>query len=219
MGPESGIIFPSLRVICTYVNMSNPNFVYPSPAQCFSTLPVKSGDMISGSYEISGTPEGMISLSAIIHPSVEVVVSLTHPTSDVPVWSSRVAADHFRYSAVTPGQFKLCFKQSSPRGKQTASFTISTAADDYFEDRFTNLASKSQAEKVGILANQLEYKVSELLDQQDYAITRESIHRRTAEDTNEKLVHWTIAQVLVLLSIAFVQIYYLKSTFEIKLIA
>ncbi len=145
-------------------------------------------------------------------------MSLVHPTSDVPVWSSRAQADHFRYTAASAGQYKLCFKQSGPRGRQTASFQLMTGLDDYFEERASSLASKSQAEKVGILAKQLEYKISELLDQQDYAITREAIHRRTAEDTNTQLLHWSVAEVIILVSLALAQMYYLKSSFEIKLI-
>lgn len=145
-------------------------------------------------------------------------MSLQHPTSDVPVWSSRAQADNFRYTAATAGQYKLCFKQGSPRGRQTASFQLLTGLEDYFEERTSSLASKTQAEKVGILAKQLEHKISELLDQQDYAITRESIHRKTAEDTYDKLLHWTVAEVVILVSLAVAQMYYLKSSFDIKLI-
>lgn len=150
--------------------------------------------------------------------SSEVFISLQHPTSDAPVWSSRSTADHFKYNAGSAGQYKLCFKQGAPRGRQTASFQLITGQDDYFEERSSSLASKSQAEKVGILARQLESRISELLDQQDYSITREAIHRRTAEDTNAQLLHWTVAEVIILVSLAIAQMYYLKSSFEIKLI-
>ena len=109
--------------------------------------------------------------------------------------------------------------QTSSKAKQTASFQINANSDlDDYEPASRNLASKTQAEKVTILAKQLEYKIGDLLDQQDYAITREAIHRRTAEDTNIKILYWSIAKVLVLITIALAQLYYLKSTFEIKLI-
>lgn len=82
----------------------------------------------------------------------------------------------------------------------------------------TKLASKSQAEKVAILTQQIETKLHDLMDQQDFSMTRESNHRETTESTNARVLWWSLAQVLVLITLALLQIYYIKSFFEIKLI-
>ena len=147
------------------------------------------------------------------------VVTLQHPTTDVAVWTSRQLSDHFRYTTVAAGQYNLCFKQTTNRGRQTASFQIHVSGDaDYYTESGTNIASKSQTEKVGNLAKQIEQQVADLLDHQDFSITRESIHRETAESTNSRVLWWSLAQVAVLITLSVVQMYYIKSFFEIKLI-
>lgn len=151
--------------------------------------------------------------------SLEVVVTLQHPTTDVPVWTSRQLSDHFRYTAAAAGQYNLCFKQTTNRGRQTASFQIHVSGDaDFNSEAGTNIASKNQAEKVGSLARQIEQQVTDLLDHQDFSITRESIHRETAESTNSRVLWWSLAQVAVLITLSVLQMYYIKSFFEIKLI-
>jgi hypothetical protein len=147
------------------------------------------------------------------------VTSLQHPTTDVAVWTSRQSADHFKHFAAAEGQYNLCFKQTSNKGRQTISFQLHVSGDsDYYGDIGANLASKSQTERIGILTKEVESKVYELLDHQDFAITRETVHRSTTESTNSRVLWWSIGQVAVLVTLSVVQMYYLKSFFEIKLI-
>ena len=146
-------------------------------------------------------------------------MTLQHPTTDAAVWTSRQLSDHFRYTAVAAGQYNICFKQTTNRGRQTASFQLHVSGDaDFYSEQGTNIASKNQAEKVGNLARQIEQQVTDLLDHQDFAITRESIHRETAESTNSRVLWWSLAQVGVLVTLSVLQMYYIKSFFEIKLI-
>lgn len=93
-----------------------------------------------------------------------------------------------------------------------------TGDSDYYGDLGANLASKSQTERIGILTKEVESKVYELMDHQDFAITRETVHRGTTESTNSRVLWWSVAQVSVLITLSVVQMYYLKSFFEIKLI-
>ena len=130
-------------------------------------------------------------------------------------------ADHFQHVAASPGQYQLCFKQMSGRSKQTASFQLHVSSNgvyDDFDNLSAKLASKTHAEKVGILANQLHSRLYDLMDQQDFSITREAIHRETTESTNTRVLWWSLAQIMVVISLALIQMYYIKSYFEIKLI-
>ena len=89
---------------------------------------------------------------------------------------------------------------------------------DYYDDVSANLASKSQAEKIGVLAKQVEARVGELLDQQNFAITREAIHRDLAEATNARVLWWSFGQMSILITLTLVQVYLIKRFFEVKLI-
>ena len=145
-------------------------------------------------------------------------MTLLHPTTGAAVWSSRQLADDFKHVTAIEGQYNFCFEQRS-RGKQTASFQLHVSGDaDYYEDISSNLASKTQAEKVAILTQQVEGKVYDLLDHQDFAITREAVHRDTTESTNSRVLWWSIGQVGVMVTLSLIQMYYIKSFFEIKLI-
>jgi hypothetical protein len=87
-----------------------------------------------------------------------------------------------------------------------------------YEDMSSNLASAAQMDKVSLFADQLEDKVHDLLDQQDYAITREAIHRDTAESTNSRVLWWSLGQVSMVVTMSLVQMYFIKRFFEVKLI-
>ncbi|CAK9089116.1 Endosomal protein P24B [Durusdinium trenchii] len=45
------------------------------------------------------------------------------------------------------------------------------------------------------LVGKLHAKANDILDQQRYAITREAVHRETAESTNARVMWWTFAEV------------------------
>merc|ERR1712241_456785 len=76
--------------------------------------------------------------------------------------------------------------------------------------------TQEHTSKVSELVEQLEYKAADILDQQQYAITREAVHRETAESTNSRAMWWTFAEVVALCTLAAFQVYYLKSYFEVK---
>jgi len=57
------------------------------------------------------------------------------------------------------------------------------------------------------------------MDHQDFAITRESYYRQNVEDTYSSMLVWSVAQIAILLTVSVLQLYYLKRTFDIKLIA
>lgn len=73
-------------------------------------------------------------------------------------------------------------------------------------------------DKVSLFAGQLERKVHDLVDQQDYAITREAIHRDTAESTNSRVLWWSLGQVGMVVTMSLVQMYFIRRFFEVKLI-
>jgi hypothetical protein len=191
--------------------------------ECFFTNKVENGGYITGSYEVTGSTEG-------------VIVSLSQPGTDVQVWTSQNVADHWSYTASTckltfisiivlavPGQYKLCFRPTV-RTRQTVSFNLHVTSDefglgDYYDSpESTNFATKGQTEKVGQLTAELESRLASLLDHQEYAITREQVHRDTAESANGRVMWWSFTQLIVLILAAIFQLFYLKKFFSSKLI-
>ncbi|KAG1457620.1 hypothetical protein G6F56_006572 [Rhizopus delemar] len=69
----------------------------------------------------------------------------------------------------------------------------------------------------------LEREIAELAEsvfnikaQQEYIVVRERQHRDTAESTNARVKWWSIAQMGLLISVCFWQVYYLQRFFEVK---
>ena len=73
-----------------------------------------------------------------------------------------------------------------------------------------------QTEKILNLADQLEERMESLLDHQEYIKNREADHRHIVESTFTMVMRWTVLEALILISIAAMQVYYLKRFFETK---
>lgn len=56
----------------------------------------------------------------------------------------------------------------------------------------------------------------EVKHEQGYIVVRERTHRNTAESTNSRVKWWSIMQLVIVVSNAAFQIYYLKRFFEVK---
>ena len=73
-----------------------------------------------------------------------------------------------------------------------------------------------QRMKLESLSHTLMDRMELLLDHQEYIKNRESKHRHVVEQTFTLVMRWTLLEALVLLSVAFLQVVYLKRFFETK---
>lgn len=53
-------------------------------------------------------------------------------------------------------------------------------------------------------------------DEQEYLLQREALHKEIAVKTNRRVMYWFVFQILLLCSIGYFQIYYLKRFFEVR---
>mmetsp|Transcript_27545 Transcript_27545/g.53974 ORF Transcript_27545/g.53974 Transcript_27545/m.53974 type:complete len:214 (+) Transcript_27545:44-685(+) len=178
--------------------------------ECFKAKPGKSHRLV-GSFEADGPREG-------------VVVKLTDP-SEKQLWHSQESSARFDIEVEDEGSHMLCFG-STVSESQVVSFHFRVEEEQLGEgqildaskgsDAHHQFVTKEHTDKVGELVQKLEYKAADILDQQQYAITREAVHRETAESTNSRVMWWTLAEVVVLVTLALFQVYYLKAFFEVK---
>eukprot|EP00397_Hematodinium_sp_SG-2012_P028975 GEMP01030562.1.p1 GENE.GEMP01030562.1~~GEMP01030562.1.p1 ORF type:complete len:192 (-),score=31.24 GEMP01030562.1:1491-2066(-) len=165
--------------------------------ECFGfSLPPDGGLKLLGSYETSGAQEGILVLVKSDKDKTEVYRSI-HVSSKIET------------SQEITGEYQLCFTSSVPN-EQTVSFNL------HIDKAARNIVTTTQTDKVQSLVSELEVRTSTIMDQQQYAITREAVHRDTAESTNSRLVWWTAIEVGCLIFLAGFQVYYLKSFFEVK---
>jgi hypothetical protein len=113
--------------------------------------------------------------------------------------------------AAEDGVHSICFENSLLYGKpKNVAFYI-------FKD------SQDEVKVQDGLTDPLEKELEELKDglrvvnqEMQYIITRERVHRDTAESTNSRVAWWSISQSVLLVVVCIWQVYYLKSFFEVK---
>jgi len=166
-------------------------------SECFLIDLGNTGVKNLGSFEIFGGAKGA-------------EVLLQTPKKQV-IWSRvATASDKIELTEPVMGKHDLCFRTTVNHEQQFA-FNL------HYEDTGRKVITKSHTDKLQSLIEELESKVTEITDQQAYAISREENHRKTAENTNQRIIWWTLAEVGALVVLSIFQVYYLKSFFEVKI--
>ncbi len=174
----------------------------PKQPECFALPSIAVDGTITGSFEAVAKHEGM-------------TTKLTNLGKTI--WQSTQPSAKFAVNVTAedsaPG---ICFESNS-KNSQTVSFSVAVRNNTEWDNHDdTNVATEKHTAKVSDLVTRLKWKVADIMDQQQYAITREHVHRSIAESTNSGVQWWAIAQVLCNTLLALVQIYYLRSYFEVK---
>lgn len=134
-------------------------------------------------------------------------------------WKSDIGASEGRFRFEGTGSFNFCVTNNLEDEDDNI--------DIAFNIRLRALRrTESPDEKPGpddeLTANlmesihEIEDSLHVLLDHQGYMREREAVHRNVTEATFGRVVSWTIAKVIVVLVVAFGQIWYLKKFFESK---
>ncbi|CAE7330356.1 EMP24 [Symbiodinium natans] len=174
------------------------------PAECFKATPGH-GHSLHGSYEADGPNEG-------------VLVTLTSG-SGKELFRNANPSGRFSIEVMEELPHRLCFESSVEESQMVSfNFHVDEHGDgtDHHDKEHMEYVTKEHTDKVEELVAKLEAKANDILDQQQYAITREAVHRETAESTNARVMWWTLAEVAVLISLAAFQVSYLRSHFEVK---
>ena len=170
--------------------------------ECFGVTTTMSNSKIVGSYEVSGAVEGTRA-------------TLFEPNTGKSAWTSAEPSAAISVVAAMPGTYNLCFDSTVSR-PQVLSFDIRVTTDYDFDSDAANVATKAHTDKVEALVDKLLNRVLDLEEQQHHGITREEVHRLTAETTSARVAWWSMAKIFALIVCAVGQVWYLKSFFETK---
>lgn len=176
-------------------------------AECFGVTPKANHTRMLGHYEADGESEG-----------IRVVLTNEIGTE---LWLSQASAGKFDVPIRRdgPGEHKLCFFTTADNAQMVSfGFRADTheAPGDTAPAHHKEFATKEHTDQMQEMVEQLEAAAEDILDQQRFAITRESVHRDVTESTNARVMWWTFLEVGVLIMCAAFQIYYLRSYFEVK---
>ena len=125
----------------------------------------------------------------------------------------------FTFTSHTPGEQKICFHSNSTKWSLFAGGKIRVHLDIQIGEHTNNygeIAAKDKLTELQLRVRQLLDQVQQIQKEQNYQRIRESRFRVTSENTNSRVLWWSIAQTLLLVVAGFWQIKHLKGFFEAK---
>lgn len=139
--------------------------------------------------------------------------------SEEKVILSRVysAEGRISFTSHTPGEHTICMYSNSTAwfsGSQLRvhlDIQVGEHAIDY-----ANVAQKEKLTELQLRIRQLLDQVEQITKEQNYQRYREERFRQTSESTNSRVLWWSLAQTVVLLTMGVWQMRHLKSFFEAK---
>ena len=100
--------------------------------------------------------------------------------------------------------------------KQVVSFDARVSHEYDYDGDTADIATKAHTAKVDDLVKRLYTRVVDIEEQQHHAITREDVHRSASEAASNKVAWWSMTKMRVLTVCTVIQVWYLKSFFEVK---
>ncbi|KAI1301616.1 Transmembrane emp24 domain-containing protein eca [Halotydeus destructor] len=123
----------------------------------------------------------------------------------------------FSFTSHTPGEHVICLYSNT--SSWFAGSQLRVHLDIQVGEHAVDYAQVAQKEKM----SELQLRVRQLLDQveqitkeQNYQRYREERFRLTSESTNSRVLWWSLAQTVILITMGFWQMKHLKSFFEAK---
>mmetsp|Transcript_82898 Transcript_82898/g.173569 ORF Transcript_82898/g.173569 Transcript_82898/m.173569 type:complete len:214 (-) Transcript_82898:93-734(-) len=178
----------------------------PGTEECFRWRP-ESGHHCVGSFEADGPEEGIE--VRMLGPDDKELWRLNQPSGQLKPVDAHSAGENFA----------LCFK-STISDNQMISFDwrwgLEHELDLSDSKELKQFVTQNHTAQMQESVAQLYRKTLDILEQQEFAITREAVHRETAESTNSRVLWWTIVEAIFLVVLAMVQVYILRSYFEVK---
>lgn len=80
----------------------------------------------------------------------------------------------------------------------------------------SSFSIEGNSNKMEDMIRELSAALSGVKHEQDYMEVRERIHRSINDNTNSRVVMWSVFEALVLVAMTIGQVYYLKQFFEVR---
>ncbi|KAK2716382.1 transmembrane emp24 domain-containing protein eca-like [Artemia franciscana] len=150
-------------------------------------------------------------------PGIGMHVEVKDPDDKVILSKVYSSEGRFTFTSHTPGEHVICLYSNST--KWFSGSQLRVHLDIQVGDHAVDYAALAQKEKL----TELQLRVRQLLDQveqiskeQNYQRYREERFRQTSESTSQRVFYWSLAQLLILVTMGAWQMKHLKSFFQAK---
>ena len=152
-------------------------------------------------------------------PGMGMHVEVRSPNRKVVLSKSYGAEGAFFFTTNAPGEHQICIHSNSTKWSLFAGGKIRVHLDilvgEHAND-YSEIASKEKLTELQLRIRQLLDQVQQIQKEQNYQRYREERFRQTSENTNARVLWWSIAQTAILVIAGLWQMRHLKGFFEAK---
>jgi len=143
---------------------------------------------------------------------LDIDVTVTSPEGKVIYSGKRENDGRYSFTAPSSGTYSFCFNNgmSTVTQKQIElSVNVRKSIDIY-----NDIATEEEISPLLDAIQQLDDTIKGIEEDQSYLKMREQAHRSTNESTNDRVMYWSIFEMLILIIMSIWQVYYLRKFFE-----
>ncbi|SCM13289.1 cop-coated vesicle membrane protein p24 precursor, putative [Plasmodium chabaudi adami] len=177
--------------------------IRPLENDCFY-FKVSKNNAIVGSYEIM---EKYRSCSITI-------MSIDDKQKNI-VFKSENKQDSFNIKVEKSGAYTFCY-HNKKNVELTIMFTIRVKEHHDMDE--AEVGTKDDVDKINGQAVDLYSQFLEVLDQQERMMEKADLYKQINDKINSQLIIWSEIEIILLIILTIIHIYYIKSFFEIKTI-
>jgi hypothetical protein len=156
----------------------------------------------------------------VAHPNAKTGIELMAIDKDGNVVYSTTASGakgYFAFTSTQAGEYRVCFTnklEGINAIKVELTFSVNEDAEDY-----TELAKVQHLTGLQIDLRKVQDKLKTVKSIHDYLTKREFVFRNISEQTNSRVLWWSLAQTALLVAAGVYQFFMLKRLFKSKKIA
>ncbi|CRG97535.1 cop-coated vesicle membrane protein p24 precursor, putative [Plasmodium gallinaceum] len=185
------------KIYCTHFTIT------AHEKDCFH-FKAETNNFIVGSYEIIDTNS-----SCII-----TILNRQDKNNDY-LFKSRNSQDKFEIQAKTTGMHSFCYEN---KGNSDITIMFTLRVKEVHGTNESDLSTVDDVQKINDEAYELYEQFLEVYDEQERMMEKADLYKQFNEKINSKLILWSEIQIILLIILTLIHIYYIKSFFEIKTI-